>query len=91
MRLMVKHVEEKPAAPSERTSLPIPRSLDDAVMGCLAKDPSARTPSAAAFAAALTNAESDVDPWDETLAAAWWREHAGMVTAESKVLSASLA
>jgi serine/threonine-protein kinase len=89
MRLMVKHIEEKPAAPSERTSLPIPRSLDDAVLACLAKDPAARTPSASAFAAALTNAELDVDPWDNERASAWWREHAGMVTAEAPILSSS--
>ena len=89
MRIMVKHVEEKPVAPSVRTSLPIPRSLDDAVLGCLAKDPSSRTPSASAFAAALAAAESDVEPWHEELAAAWWREHTGMVTAEAPVLSSS--
>ena len=89
MRLMVKHVEEKPVAPSQRTSLPIPGSLDDAVLGCLAKDPAIRTPSAAAFAAALDAAEADVEPWDEEQASAWWREHAGMVTAESTVLSPS--
>ena len=87
MRLMVKHVEEKPAPPSQRTALPIPPSLDDAVLGCLAKDPATRTPSAAAFAAALAGAEPDVEPWDEERAAAWWREHAGMVTAEAPVLT----
>ena len=91
MRLMVKHIEEKPDAPSTRASLPIPRSLDDAVLGCLAKDPAARTPSAAAFAAALASAEPDVEPWDEERAAAWWREHAGMATAESPVLTSATA
>ena len=53
MRLMVKHVEEKPVAPSSAPISPIPRSLDDAMLGCLAKDPAARTPSAAALVAAL--------------------------------------
>ena len=90
MRMMVKHVEEKPVPPSARTSLPMPRSLDDAVLGCLAKDPGARTPSAAAFEAALTNAESDIgEPWDEERAAEWWREHAGMVTVEAPILGSS--
>ena len=72
MRLMVKHLEEKPAAPSTQTDLPIPPSLDAAVLGCLAKDPAARTQSAAAFAAALSSAEADVEPWGQEQAAAWW-------------------
>ena len=72
MRLMVKHLEEKPAAPSKQTDLPIPPSLDAAVLGCLAKDPAARTPSAAAFAAALEIAEADVEPWGQQQATAWW-------------------
>jgi serine/threonine-protein kinase len=72
MRLMVKHLEEKPSPPSKQTDLPIPPSLDSAVLGCLAKDPAARTPSAAAFAAALENAEADVEPWGQEQAAAWW-------------------
>jgi eukaryotic-like serine/threonine-protein kinase len=74
MRLMVKHVEEKPAPPSARTDLPIPPSLDAAVLGCLAKDPAARTPTAAALADALSAAEADVEPWGEAEAARWWRE-----------------
>ena len=87
MRLMVKHVEEKPVAPSQRTHLPIPRSLDHAVLSCLAKDPAVRTPSAAAFSAALAGAEADVEPWGEEEAAAWWRQHGGTGTAETMRIS----
>jgi tRNA A-37 threonylcarbamoyl transferase component Bud32 len=76
MRLMVRHIEEKPVPPSQRTELPIPRSLDDAVLACLAKDPAARTPSAAAFSTALANAEADVEPWRQEQAAAWWNARA---------------
>jgi serine/threonine-protein kinase len=72
MRLMVRHLEEKPSPPSTQTGLPIPPSLDTAVLGCLAKDPAARTPSAAAFADALAEAEADVEPWGQQQAAAWW-------------------
>jgi hypothetical protein len=86
MRLMVKHLEEKPAAPSKKTDLPVPPSLDAAVLGCLAKDPAARTPSAAAFAAALANAEADVEPWGQEQAAAWWnaRAHPEQLVAERR-------
>ena len=55
MRLLVRHVEEKPVAPSTRTDQPVPRSLDEAILGCLAKDPAARTPSASALVDALTD------------------------------------
>jgi serine/threonine-protein kinase len=72
MRVMVKHVEEKPVPPSQRTDLPIPPSLDAAILGCLAKDPAARTPSATALADALAAAAADVAPWGEAEAAAWW-------------------
>ncbi len=72
MRMMVKHVEQKPAPPSTRTDLPIPRSLDDAVLGCLAKEPAARTASAALMAEALERARADTEPWTESDAARWW-------------------
>jgi eukaryotic-like serine/threonine-protein kinase len=84
MRLMVKHIEEKPVAPSARTSLPIPRSLDDVILACLAKDPAARTPTVAVLAAGLADAEAETEPWGEAQAAAWWREihdgHGGAAT-----------
>jgi len=76
MRLMVRHIEEKPVPPSRRTDRPIPRSLDDAVLACLAKDPAARPPSAAAVSDALAAAESDVEPWTQAQAVAWWNSGA---------------
>ncbi len=88
MRLMVRHIEEKPVPPSRRTQQPIPRSLDDAVLACLAKDPAARPPSAAAFSAALANAEADVEPWSQEQAAAWWN---GQVRSETLRDAAALA
>jgi serine/threonine-protein kinase len=75
MRIMVRHIDEKPVPPSTRTDRPIPPSLDDAVLGCLAKEPAARTPSAAALAAALAKAASDTEPWGDAQAAQWWAAH----------------
>jgi eukaryotic-like serine/threonine-protein kinase len=77
MRLMVRHIEEKPVPPSRRTNQPIPRALDDAVLACLAKDPAARPPSAVALSEALTAAEADVEPWTQEQAAAWWNSRTG--------------
>lgn len=72
MRLVVRHMEEKPVPPSQRSEQLIPHSLDEAVLACLAKKPAARTQSAAAFSAALARAAGDVEPWGEDEAAAWW-------------------
>jgi serine/threonine-protein kinase len=90
MRLMVKHIEAKPVAPSQRTELPIPPSLDEAVLGCLAKDPAARTPSAAAFAAALASAAVDAEPWGEAQAAAWWGARDGVVATETSAAASPI-
>ena len=76
MRLLVKHVEETPVAPSSKSDRPIPASLDNVVLACLAKDPAARTPSASAFADALLGVEREVDCWDHSQAAAWWKARA---------------
>jgi serine/threonine-protein kinase len=73
MRLLVKHIEEKPVPPSTRTDRPIPALLDDVVLSCLAKDPASRTPSASALAEALLGAKPAVDPWDDADAAQWWK------------------
>ena len=85
MRLIVRHIEEKPAPPSRRAEQHIPKSLDDAVLACLAKDKLARTQSAAAFADALTKAAADVEPWGETEAAAWWRQRAAPSTSAASL------
>ena len=87
MRLLVRHVEEKPMPPSRRTDQPIPRSLDDAVLACLAKDPAARPPSAAALSDALAAAEADVEPWSQEQAAAWWNSRARSKPREAAVVA----
>jgi serine/threonine-protein kinase len=76
MRLMVKHVQERPAPPSQRAAHGVPPVLDDVVLGCLAKDPASRTPTAAVLARQLAAAEADVTPWGEEQAAEWWARHA---------------
>ena len=73
MRVLVKHIEEQPRAPSSKTDRPIPASLDNVVLACLMKDPAARTPSAPALADALLGVERDVEGWDESKAANWWK------------------
>ncbi|MDF2770697.1 MAG: hypothetical protein K0S86_190 [Geminicoccaceae bacterium] len=79
MRLMVKHIEEKPVPPSQRASQQIPSSLDDAILACLAKDPAARTPSAADLNRALDDASRDVEPWGDAEARDWWTHRVGTI------------
>jgi serine/threonine-protein kinase len=73
MRVLVKHIEEKPVAPSSRANQPIPASLDDVVLACLAKDPASRTPSVSMLADALLGVEHEVERWDDSRAARWWK------------------
>jgi eukaryotic-like serine/threonine-protein kinase len=77
MRLMVKHIEEKPVPPSQRAALPVPTALDEAVLACLAKEPAYRPPTAMALDQALAEAQAEVEPWSEERAAQWWKERAG--------------
>jgi serine/threonine-protein kinase len=74
MRLMVRHIEEKPVPPSQRTELPIPAALDAAVLACLAKEPASRPPTAVALDQALAEAQPEAEPWGEEQAAQWWKE-----------------
>ena len=39
MDTMMKHVQEVPVPPSQRTELAVPQALDEVVLACLAKDP----------------------------------------------------
>jgi serine/threonine-protein kinase len=71
VELCLQHVSAPPPPPSSRTDQPIPAALEAVVMECLAKDPAARPPSAAALRARL--GELPVPAWDEDAGLAWWR------------------
>ncbi|HET9992424.1 MAG TPA: serine/threonine-protein kinase, partial [Kofleriaceae bacterium] len=72
--ILMKHASDPPVPPSRVTVTPVPAELEAVILRCLAKQPDARFPSAAALAEALsTLAYSD---WNEELARAWWRERA---------------
>ena len=75
LQMVVKHVESEPVPPSERAGQRLPRSLDEAVLACLAKDPSKRMRSAAELERTLAGIALEVEPWGEEQAARWWSEH----------------
>jgi eukaryotic-like serine/threonine-protein kinase len=72
--LFALHLQARPAPPSRRTELPVSREMDALVLACLEKDPRRRPHDAAAVLEMLTRCRP-ADPWDNTLARAWWERH----------------
>jgi serine/threonine protein kinase len=72
--ILMKHASDEPVPPSRRIGKPVPADLEAEILRCLAKQPDARFPSAAALADAL--ATLSYDDWNEELARAWWLERA---------------
>ncbi len=71
IEVCVHHVRSDPTAPSARTDNPIPTGLEELIMACLAKDPSAR-PTAHELRIALARLALDSE-WTEREASAWWK------------------
>jgi serine/threonine-protein kinase len=67
------HLQTVPEPPSRRLGKPLPGSLENLVLSCLAKDPDGRPESARALMRAL-DACDDVEPWDELGAQSWWHD-----------------
>jgi eukaryotic-like serine/threonine-protein kinase len=72
--MMLAHVQKTPVAPSQRTELRVPESLDRAILMCLAKAPADRPASAEALARMLGGSEG-VGAWTPEDASQWWRTH----------------
>ena len=72
--VLSQHMLKAPARPSTHLPLPLPADLEDLVLQCLAKEPAARPPSAAALRDALL-ACADAPRYDRAAAMAWWRDH----------------
>ncbi len=71
--LIIQHVKDAPKRPSEVTTRPIPRAVEDVIMKCLEKAPSDRYASALELAAALEDLPKNGD-WDQDQARSFWRE-----------------
>lgn len=74
MGVLVQHAQSTPSPPSARTDQPIPRSLDQLVLACLAKDPAKRPQSAKELAQQLAAIEV-ANAWTSDRARAWWEAH----------------
>ncbi len=73
MSMALKHVQETPDPPSQRTEMPIPPAVERVVMQCLEKKAADRPVSAREIARLF--AACDVPAWTEEDAAAWWERH----------------
>ena len=69
--LALAHVQKTPVPPSERVETPIPASLEQLILLCLAKDPADRPRSAQEIARAIELAD-DLPAWTRDDAARWW-------------------
>ncbi len=74
LQTMVKHVRERPPAPSSRTEQSIPPALDQIVLKCLEKDPSRRPQTVDALADMLAACDGAAE-WTQHSAARWWTDH----------------
>jgi serine/threonine-protein kinase len=74
MGLLLQHAHTQPVPPSARTDRRIPRTLDDLVMSCLAKDPAQRPQSARELSLRLAEVEGASD-WTQERAREWWVKH----------------
>jgi serine/threonine-protein kinase len=74
MKMLLKHVQETPMPPSQRTELPVPPELDALVLACLEKDP-ARRPQDAGELFKLAHECLSCSAWNHQTARAWWEAH----------------
>lgn len=74
VEVMIDHVKTAPRPPSEVSEVAIPRELDEIVMKCLEKKPSARFQTAWELESALCSVPID-EPWSRLKAEEWWRLH----------------
>jgi serine/threonine-protein kinase len=74
IQLMYQHANAQPTAPSERSELDIPRTLDDVILSCLAKLPEQRPQSASELSRLLATAVPAAE-WNNDLAHRWWDRH----------------
>ncbi len=82
MQVLMKHVNETPEAPSQKTELTIPSELDALVMKCLEKDPANRPSSAEELSSELHKIPLE-RPWEKDDARRWWEAHRPVLSKES--------
>ena len=72
--MLMQHLQTPPAPPSEKTTAPVPKALDDLVLACLAKDPEKRPQSARELSLRLGEIQG-AHAWTHERARQWWQTH----------------
>jgi serine/threonine-protein kinase len=83
LALAEEHAKKRPASPSMRLGREVPRSLEAAVLACLAKAPDERPETAEALLEQL-EACADVPPWTDDDARRWWATRAPAIRGTSR-------
>ena len=74
MKTLLKHVEEVPVPPSQRTEVTVPPVLDALILQCLEKDPRRRPRDAQAVLGLVRECRIG-RRWDDDRAREWWEMH----------------
>ncbi len=72
--ILMKHIQTPAPAPSSRTELPVPPSMDRIVLACLAKDPGERPQSARELSRLLSEVEL-ARAWTDERGREWWERN----------------
>jgi serine/threonine-protein kinase len=73
LKVITQHLQAVPVPPSQRTEMPIPATLEQLVLACIAKKPEERPQNARQLAQSL--ATIDGMRWGEEEANRWWSQH----------------
>ncbi len=88
MQALIDHVHNKPAPPSEQTTLTIPPEVDALVMACLEKDPENRPQHAGEVRERILAGRLDAG-WTAARAAVWWEQRLPQLATASPLLIAT--
>jgi serine/threonine-protein kinase len=74
MKMLLRHVQDAPVPPSQRTELPVPKDLDELILACLQKDP-AKRPQDAQELFQMACGCATATSWSQQHARQWWESH----------------
>jgi serine/threonine-protein kinase len=84
MKTLLKHVEEAPVPPSQRTEVVVPPALDALILQCLEKDPDRRPKDAQAVLRLVRECRVGTR-WSDARARDWWEVHLPELSAPSSI------